>query len=74
MSIRPGYSYPGFDGPTRAAIKSLLVEGLPNKVIARRVGVELGTVKAHLQRIYRDTGTRNRTAAAVAIVRQEIGR
>lgn len=64
----------GHDGATRREIKRLLVEGLPNKVIARRVGVELGTVKHHVGHIIRETRARNRTQAAVALVRAELRR
>lgn len=44
----------------------LLVEGMPNKEIARRLDVTIPTVKLHVNRILRRLGVRNRTEAAVA--------
>ena len=45
-------------------VLDLLTEGLPNKVIADRLGVEEVTVKQHLKIIYKALGARNRTHAA----------
>jgi DNA-binding NarL/FixJ family response regulator len=44
----------------------LLSRGLPNKLIARELGLTEGTVKVHLLAIYRVLGARNRTEAVVA--------
>ncbi len=44
----------------------LLARGLPNKVIARELGLSEGTVKVHLLAIFRLLGVRNRTQAVVA--------
>ena len=41
----------------------LLHEGLPNKLIARRLGIEETTVKGHLHHLYRALGVRGRTEA-----------
>lgn len=43
----------------------LVAEGLPNKRIARRLGISERTVKAHLTRIYEQLGVRDRTQAAM---------
>jgi DNA-binding NarL/FixJ family response regulator len=46
-------------------VLSLLVEGLPNKLIARRLGISEKTVKSHLTRIFRALGVSDRTQAAL---------
>lgn len=43
----------------------LLVEGLPNKLIARRLEISEKTVKAHLTNIFRVIGVTDRTQAAL---------
>jgi two-component system, NarL family, nitrate/nitrite response regulator NarL len=43
-----------------------LAEGMPNKEIARRLGIAEITVKVHLQSIYRKLGVSNRTEALAA--------
>jgi DNA-binding NarL/FixJ family response regulator len=47
----------------------LLVRGLPNKAIARELGVSEGTVKVHLLAVFRVLDVRNRTAAVLAAQR-----
>lgn len=42
-----------------------VVEGLPNKRIARRLGITERTVKAHLTRIFQQLGVADRTQAAL---------
>ena len=42
-----------------------VAEGLPNKVIARRLEISEKTVKAHLTRIYQQMGVPDRTQAAL---------
>ncbi len=44
----------------------LLGKGLPNKLIARQLGISEGTVKVHLLAVYRVLKVRNRTAAVLA--------
>ncbi|HZQ62878.1 MAG TPA: response regulator transcription factor, partial [Casimicrobiaceae bacterium] len=44
----------------------LLAQGLPNKAIARELGVSDGTVKVHLLAVFRALNVRNRTAAVIA--------
>jgi DNA-binding NarL/FixJ family response regulator len=46
-------------------VLALLGTGLANKVIARRLGISEATVKAHLTRIFRQIGVRDRTSAAM---------
>lgn len=45
-------------------ILELVAKGLPNKHIARRLGIAEATVKAHLTSIFRTIGATNRTQAA----------
>ena len=46
----------------------LVARGLCNKLIAREVGLSVGTVKLHLHRIYRKLGFTKRTQLAVLVV------
>jgi len=46
-------------------VLALLVEGLPNKLIARRLEISEKTVKAHLTQIFRELGVTDRTQAAL---------
>jgi len=46
-------------------VLGLLVEGLPNKLIARRLEISEKTVKAHLTQIFRELGVTDRTQAAL---------
>ena len=43
----------------------LVAEGLPNKLIARRLGISEKTVKAHLTSVFRQIGVDDRTQAAL---------
>ena len=51
-----------------------LVEGLPNKLIARRLEISEKTVKSHLTRIFRVLGVTDRTQAALWAERHGVGR
>jgi DNA-binding NarL/FixJ family response regulator len=51
--------------PRQADVLRALARGLPNKLIARELGLSEGTVKAHLLAIFRVLRARNRTAAVV---------
>jgi DNA-binding NarL/FixJ family response regulator len=42
-----------------------VAEGLPNKVIARRLDISEKTVKAHLTSVFRQIGVTDRTQAAL---------
>jgi DNA-binding NarL/FixJ family response regulator len=54
-------------------VLSLLVEGLPNKLIARRLEISEKTVKAHLTRIFREIEVSDRTQAALWAERHGLG-
>jgi DNA-binding NarL/FixJ family response regulator len=54
-------------------VLGLLADGLPNKLIARRLGISEKTVKAHLTRVFQAIGVTDRTAAALWAQRQGIG-
>ena len=43
----------------------LLAEGLPNKLIARRLEISEKTVKAHLTSVFQRIGVTDRTQAAL---------
>ena len=46
-------------------VLALLVEGMPNKLIARRLDISEKTVKSHLTRIFRVLDVSDRTQAAL---------
>jgi len=54
-------------------VLGLLVEGLPNKLIARRLEISEKTVKSHLTRIFRTLDVTDRTQAALWAERQRAG-
>jgi DNA-binding NarL/FixJ family response regulator len=54
-------------------VLALLVEGLPNKLIARRLEISEKTVKSHLTRIFRVLDVTDRTQAALWAERQGVG-
>ena len=51
--------------PREREVLLMLAEGLSNKVIARRLQIREGTVKAHLTRIFDRIGVTDRTQAAL---------
>jgi DNA-binding NarL/FixJ family response regulator len=51
--------------PREADVLALLVEGLPNKLIARRLEISEKTVKTHLTAIFRALDVTDRTQAAL---------
>ena len=51
----------------------LLAQGLPNKLIARRLEISEKTVKTHLTRIFRELDVTDRTQAALWAERQGLG-
>lgn len=51
----------------------LLVEGLPNKLIALRLQISEKTVKSHLTRIFRELNVTDRTQAALWAERHDVG-
>jgi DNA-binding NarL/FixJ family response regulator len=54
-------------------VLTLLLEGLPNKLIARRLEITEKTVKSHLTRIFREIGVTDRTQAALWAERNGLG-
>ena len=55
--------------PRQAEVLKLLARGLPNKSIAKALGVSEGTIKVHLIAVFRTLNVRNRTAAVIAAQR-----
>jgi DNA-binding NarL/FixJ family response regulator len=55
-------------------VLALVGEGLPNKLIARRLGISERTVKAHLTRIFEQLGVTDRTQAALWAERHGLSR
>jgi DNA-binding NarL/FixJ family response regulator len=51
--------------PKQAQVLGLVAEGLPNRLVARRLGISEKTVKAHLTQIYAALGVSDRTQAAL---------
>jgi DNA-binding NarL/FixJ family response regulator len=41
-------------------VVSLVVRGLPNKLVAHELGITAGTIKAHLHRVYQKLGVSSR--------------
>jgi DNA-binding NarL/FixJ family response regulator len=57
--------------PRELEVLSLLAEGLPNKLICRRLGISPGTVKIHVSRVLAELGVSSRLEAV--IVAQRVG-
>ena len=55
--------------PREAEVLSLLCEGLPNKLISRRLDISSATVKCHISRILSELGVSSRLQAVVAAAR-----
>ena len=51
--------------PASGRSSALVATGLPNKSIARRLGISEKTVKAHLTRVFSVVGVADRTSAAL---------
>jgi DNA-binding NarL/FixJ family response regulator len=56
--------------PREDEVLSLLAQGLPNKLIARRLEISEKTVKAHLTSIFQRIGVTDRTQAALWATRR----
>ena len=54
-------------------VLALVAEGLPNKLIARRLEISEKTVKAHLTSVFAQIGVTDRTQAALWAQRHKIG-
>jgi DNA-binding NarL/FixJ family response regulator len=55
--------------PRELQVLELLAEGLPNKVIARRLGISDHTVKFHVNAVLGKLGAQSRTEAVVRATR-----
>jgi DNA-binding CsgD family transcriptional regulator len=55
--------------PRQREVLSLLCEGLPNKLICRRLNISTGTVKIHIGCIMRELGVSSRLQAVVSAQR-----
>jgi DNA-binding NarL/FixJ family response regulator len=53
-------------------VLGLLLEGLPNKLIARRLGISEKTVKSHLTSVFRTIGVTDRVQAVLWAERQGV--
>ena len=56
--------------PREREVLVLLVDGMPNKLIAQRLGISEKTVKSHLTSIFRQIGVTDRVQAILWIERQ----
>jgi DNA-binding NarL/FixJ family response regulator len=59
--------------PRERDVLRLVAEGLPNKTIARRLGISEKTVKAHLTSVFTTLGVTDRTSAALWAQRNGLG-
>jgi DNA-binding NarL/FixJ family response regulator len=55
-------------------VLALLVDGLPNKLIALRLGISEKTVKSHLTNVFRRIGVTDRVQAVLWVERQGLRR
>jgi DNA-binding NarL/FixJ family response regulator len=68
---RPAAQPPSLTG-RQAEILRLLVQGIPNRGIARQLGIAENTVKQHVHTVYQILHVANRTEAAIAAARMHI--
>lgn len=54
-------------GPRQREVLDLVAEGLPNKLIGRRLDISEMTVKIHMKSLLRAFGVRNRTRLALLV-------
>jgi DNA-binding NarL/FixJ family response regulator len=59
--------------PREREVLLMVAEGLPNKLIARRLEISEATVKAHLTRVFERIGVSDRTQAALWAERHRLG-
>jgi DNA-binding NarL/FixJ family response regulator len=58
--------------PREREVLALLLEGLPNKLIARRLGISEKTVKTHLTSVFRQIGVTDRVQAVLWAERHDV--
>jgi DNA-binding NarL/FixJ family response regulator len=73
LSTRAGGSPADALSPREREVLAMVAEGLPNKLIARRLEISEKTVKAHLTSVFRQIGVTDRTQAALWAQRNGIG-
>lgn len=73
VSAWRGSRMPGELTAREEDVLGLLADGLPNKVIALRLGIAEKTVKAHITRIFHALGVTDRTQAALWVDRNGLG-
>jgi len=56
--------------PREREVLALLLDGLPNKLIAQRLGISEKTVKTHLTNVFRQIGVTDRVQAVLWAERQ----
>jgi two-component system nitrate/nitrite response regulator NarL len=64
-------AFPGLT-QRQGEVLTATLRGLPNKLIARELGISDGTVKTHLSVIYRELGVQSRTEAVYACARHGV--
>ncbi len=57
----------------QAEILALMARGLADKEIARRLGLSHGTVRTHIDRLFRDYGWHSRTEAVATWLEERDG-
>ena len=55
--------------PRQTDVLALLLQGKPNKIIARELGVSVETVKDHVAAVLKALGVNSRTQAVLAVSR-----
>ena len=63
--MKPDIPSPAYLTPRQLEVLSWLCEGLPNKLIARRLNISAATVKVHVGSILRELGVSSRLQAVV---------
>lgn len=58
--------------PRQQQVTQLLLQGQSNKVIARKLGLSEGTIKAHVSAVFQIIGARNRVDAVMIAARSDI--
>ena len=58
--------------PREREVFALLLEGMPNKLIARELGISEKTVKSHLTNVFRSIGVTDRVQAILWAERQGV--
>ena len=58
--------------PRQLEVLALLCEGLPNKLICRRLAISAGTTKAHIGAVLRELGVGSRLQAVIEAKRRGI--